>query len=187
MKIQICNSNSYEDIALVETNDNDEREWNSKATTTDLCVTGGDRPKDNFCSEPPVKEKLTIIAHNTSTTYNLHNPSPLDTITMKTYQTIFLLFALVLSAANAFNSQMGSSFVVTQRPSAYDAPRTASPARTGVSSLHMGGKVAKFGVFSPAVYGAKIVLGTARLNKLRGKGISLHSQTITDFCIWCVQ
>ena len=172
----------------METNDNDERAWNSKATTTDLCVTGGDRPKDNFCCSEPRKRKLAIIAHDTITTYNLqviayhHN-----IITMKTYQTIFLLFALVLSAANAFNSQMGSSFVVTQRPMAYDAPRTASPARTGVSSLHMGGKVAKFGVFSPAVYGAKIVLGTARLNKLRGKGISLHSQTITDFCIWCVQ
>lgn len=107
---------------------------------------------------------------------------------MKTYQTIFLLFALVLSAANAFtmDSQMGSSFVVTQRAMAYDAPRTAAPVRTGVSSLHMGGKQAKFGVFSPAVYAAKVVLGSAKLNKLRGKGISLHSSAITDFCIWCV-
>ena len=60
--------------------------------------------------------------------------------TMKTYQTIFLLFALVLSAANAFtmDSRMGSSFVVSQRAMAYDAPRTAAPVRTGVSSLHMG-------------------------------------------------
>ena len=48
----------------------------------------------------------------------------------------------------------------------------------------MGGKMAKFGVFSPAVYGAKVVLGTDKLNKLRGKGISLHSQYIGEFCEW---
>ena len=105
---------------------------------------------------------------------------------MKTYQTIFLLFALVLSAANAFSSQMGSNFVVSQRASAYDAPKSVSQVRTGVSSLHMGGKQAKFGIFSPAVYGAKIVLGQAKLNKIRGKGISIHSSTITDFTKWCV-
>ena len=44
--------------------------------------------------------------------------------------------------------------------------------------------MAKFGVFSPAVYAAKLVLGGDKLNKIRGKGISLHSQTIGDFCEW---
>jgi len=105
---------------------------------------------------------------------------------MKTYQTIFLLFALVLSAANAFtmtDSQTGSSFVISQRRSTTAATTSSSPARTGVSSLHMG-KQAKFGVFSPAVYGAKVVLGTGRLNKYRGKAISIHSSTIGDFCKW---
>ncbi len=48
----------------------------------------------------------------------------------------------------------------------------------------MGGKMAKFGIFSPAVYAAKLVLGTEKLNKLRGKGISLHSQAIGNFCEW---
>lgn len=33
----------------------------------------------------------------------------------------------------------------------------------------MGGKVSKFGIFSPAVIGAKVALGESRLNKLRGK------------------
>eukprot|EP00536_Pseudo-nitzschia_multiseries_P000575 jgi/Psemu1/294092/fgenesh1_pm.7_\ len=105
---------------------------------------------------------------------------------MKTYQSILLLFALVLSAVNAFtmDSQTGSSFLVSQRARAYDAPTSAAPVRTGVSSLNMGGKQAKFGVFSPAVYAAKVVLGTDKLNKLRGKGISLHSSTIGDFCQW---
>ena len=42
--------------------------------------------------------------------------------------------------------------------------------------------MSKFGIFSPAVYGAKLVLGEAKLNKLRGKAISLHSQAITAWC-----
>jgi hypothetical protein len=48
----------------------------------------------------------------------------------------------------------------------------------------MGGKKAKFGIFSPAVYVAKIGLGEAKLNKIRGKAISLHSQVIGDFTQW---
>lgn len=46
------------------------------------------------------------------------------------------------------------------------------------------GSMAKFGIFSPAVYAAKIVLGNDKLNKFRGKAISLHSQYIGDFCQW---
>ena len=30
-------------------------------------------------------------------------------------------------------------------------------------------KVSKFGIFSPAVIGAKVALGESRLNKIRGK------------------
>jgi hypothetical protein len=46
------------------------------------------------------------------------------------------------------------------------------------------GSMAKFGIFSPAVYVAKIALGQDKLNKIRGKAISLHSQSITDFAEW---
>ena len=46
-----------------------------------------------------------------------------------------------------------------------------------------GGKMAKFGIFSPAVYVAKLVLGDKKLEKLRGKAISLHSQAITEWCL----
>jgi len=45
-----------------------------------------------------------------------------------------------------------------------------------------GGKQSKFGIFSPAVYVAKFALGESRLNKIRGKAISLHSQAITEWC-----
>jgi hypothetical protein len=48
----------------------------------------------------------------------------------------------------------------------------------------MGGSQAKFGIFSPAVYASKIVLGDLKLKKIRGKGISLHSQAIGEFCTW---
>jgi hypothetical protein len=44
--------------------------------------------------------------------------------------------------------------------------------------------MSKFGLFSPAVIVGKVVLGEGRLNKVRGKVIALHSQTITSFCEW---
>lgn len=44
------------------------------------------------------------------------------------------------------------------------------------------GKKAKFGPFTPAVLVTKVVLGEKRFNKIRGKGIALHSQAITAFC-----
>ena len=72
---------------------------------------------------------------------------------------------------------MISCVTAFQRPAAM---RTAP--RTMKSELHMGGKMSKFGIFSPAVYAAKFVLGEAKLNKLRGKAISLHSQAITEWC-----
>mmetsp|Transcript_10303 Transcript_10303/g.41688 ORF Transcript_10303/g.41688 Transcript_10303/m.41688 type:complete len:113 (+) Transcript_10303:71-409(+) len=58
--------------------------------------------------------------------------------------------------------------------------RRPAPARTAVYM----GKQAKFGVFSPAVYAGRLVLGDKRLEKTRGKAISLHSQAITEFCLF---
>lgn len=43
-------------------------------------------------------------------------------------------------------------------------------------------KVSKFGPFTPIVIMAKLIIGDKNLNKLRGKGIALHSQAITAFC-----
>ncbi len=57
-----------------------------------------------------------------------------------------------------------------QRPRAAETVRMAS--------------MAKFGVFSPAVYAGRIILGDKRLEKVRGQGISLHSQAITEFCVF---
>jgi hypothetical protein len=78
------------------------------------------------------------------------------------------------------NAMIGSNFVVSQRPRAVQQPVARSNSKT---SLQMGSQ-AKFGIFSPAVYAAKIALGNDKLNKIRGKAISLHSQYIGDFCEW---
>mmetsp|Transcript_10039 Transcript_10039/g.18095 ORF Transcript_10039/g.18095 Transcript_10039/m.18095 type:complete len:119 (-) Transcript_10039:1843-2199(-) len=43
-------------------------------------------------------------------------------------------------------------------------------------------KVSAFGPFSPVVIAARVVIGEKNFNKLRGKGISLHSQAIGNFC-----
>ena len=110
---------------------------------------------------------------------------------MKTFQIIIAFLAMAVSVTSAFttlptslNSQAGSGFVVSQRPQ-HQSTTVGAPSRTrtGASSLQMG-NVAKFGVFSPAVYAAKVVLGGDKLNKIRGKAISLHSQYIGEFCEW---
>ncbi|CAM9199948.1 unnamed protein product [Chrysoparadoxa australica] len=62
-----------------------------------------------------------------------------------------------------------------------DQPRSMASVRRG--DLRMG-KMSKFGIASPAVIVAKVALGEARLNKIRGKAISLHSQVITEYCKW---
>ena len=92
------------------------------------------------------------------------------------YRSLYLI-ALIYQYISLLS---GSNFVVSQRPRAVSQPVARSNSR---SSLQMGSQ-AKFGVFSPAVYVAKIGLGNDKLNKIRGKAISLHSQYIGDFCTW---
>jgi hypothetical protein len=109
------------------------------------------------------------------------------TNTMKSFLRFCLFVVIVVaSSTSAFMATPtrggavgGSSFVVSTKASSI-APRTH---HRSSSSLQMGSQ-AKFGVFSPAVYAAKVVLGGDKLNKIRGKAISLHSQYIGDFCQW---
>ena len=77
---------------------------------------------------------------------------------------------------------LGSTFVIAQRFQVVDSALTQS-SRRSKTALAMG-NTAKFGIFSPAVYIAKIALGQDKLNKIRGKAISLHSEAIGDFCLW---
>jgi hypothetical protein len=67
-------------------------------------------------------------------------------------RSLFFAFALLatLVAVNAFT-----------RPMPLRAPRASRS-----TELYMGGKMSKFGIFSPAVYAAKFILGEAKLNKV---------------------
>jgi hypothetical protein len=113
---------------------------------------------------------------------------------MKSFQSILLALALLVSSVGAFGvtglagaASGGSSFVVSQRQRTVSFPversRSNANANAAKSDMQMG-NMAKFGVFSPAVYIAKITLGGDKLNKVRGKAISLHSQYIGEFCEW---
>jgi hypothetical protein len=113
---------------------------------------------------------------------------------MKTYHLLFTVLAVIASLSNAFSPAIvgtptsssmtgGSSFVISQQGSTAKFERRTLSSSSSKSVLYMGSQ-AKFGVFSPAVYAAKITLGTDKLNKIRGKAISLHSQYIGDFCVW---
>jgi hypothetical protein len=92
-------------------------------------------------------------------------------------------FLMLASTSQAFVPATGRPGTIVSsvmpRPN-----RSSSSPSSSKTALHMGGKQSKFGVFSPAVYGAKLVLGSEKLNKFRGKAISLHSQYIGDFCLW---
>ncbi|CAM6119936.1 unnamed protein product [Calypogeia fissa] len=48
--------------------------------------------------------------------------------------------------------------------------------------VQMGNKNEGKGVFAPIVVLARSILGAKKFNQLRGKGIALHSQVITEFC-----
>lgn len=103
-------------------------------------------------------------------------------------RSVLLALAFLFATSSAFSiggsATGGSSFVVSSKGAVQSS---AVPSQTrsssGLSNMKMGSQ-AKFGIFSPAVYVAKIALGQEKLNKIRGKAISLHSQAIGDFCEW---
>lgn len=70
---------------------------------------------------------------------------------------------------------------IASRTTAFNGNSVCTQHRPSHAKWSMG-KVAKFGPFTPAVVAAKLLIGDKNLNKLRGKGISLHSQAITAFC-----
>ena len=82
------------------------------------------------------------------------------------------LVVSLIAAAGAFAPTRTSPLHAQRR----QRPQVAQTIRMG--------SMAKFGVFSPAVYAGRIILGDKRLEKVRGQGISLHSQAITEFCVF---
>ena len=108
---------------------------------------------------------------------------------MKTIRSLLLALALLVASGNAFcvtptlrfGSTTGTSFVVSQRSPFATLQAASSQNRRGDMRM---GNVAKFGIFSPAVVAAKLVLGQEKLNKIRGKAIALHSEKISQFSEW---
>lgn len=68
---------------------------------------------------------------------------------------VILLLALMVST---------NAFVSTPSPLKHIS-QSLKPSRK--MELQMGGKMSKFGIFSPAVYAAKLVLGEKKLEKVR--------------------
>lgn len=64
---------------------------------------------------------------------------------------------------------------------AFVAPAPAVRVQARTSSPVMGNNAPE-GPFTPIVLAGKVVLGEKTFNKIRGKGISIHSQVITEFC-----
>eukprot|EP00897_Mesotaenium_endlicherianum_P002077 jgi/Mesen1/1898/ME000143S00952 len=58
--------------------------------------------------------------------------------------------------------------------------KASAKASRGV--VTMGNAHAGTGVFAPIVVVVKNAMGQKQFNQLRGKGIALHSQVITEFC-----
>eukprot|EP00270_Netrium_digitus_P016237 TRINITY_DN57_c0_g1_i1.p1 TRINITY_DN57_c0_g1~~TRINITY_DN57_c0_g1_i1.p1 ORF type:complete len:138 (+),score=20.35 TRINITY_DN57_c0_g1_i1:258-671(+) len=54
--------------------------------------------------------------------------------------------------------------------------------RTGSVKIVAGNKNEGKGIFAPIVVLVRNVVGQKRFNQLRGKGIAIHSQVITEFC-----
>lgn len=67
------------------------------------------------------------------------------------------IFIAFISVTNAF----------VQTPLNFRAMKNNHVERIRPTQLRMGGNNAQFGIFSPAVYVAKVVLGDAKLNKVR--------------------
>uniref|UniRef100_A0A6U5CCX5 Uncharacterized protein n=1 Tax=Hemiselmis andersenii TaxID=464988 RepID=A0A6U5CCX5_HEMAN len=89
------------------------------------------------------------------------------------------------SSGRIFPLSSSSSSLVAGTPAKADTEASSNPsARSSggaLTSLHMG-KQAAFGPFTPIVIGARSVVGEKKFNQIRGKGITLHSQVITEFC-----
>ena len=62
------------------------------------------------------------------------------------------------------------------QPARRRAVSSRGPAKT------VAGNSAEDGIFTPLVVVTRNIMGAKEFNKLRGKGISLHSQVITELC-----
>ena len=92
----------------------------------------------------------------------------------------FIFFLTYRNMASSLSFSR-SSAVAGARPMARPVARRArAPTRGPVRTV--AGNSAEDGIFTPIVKVTRNIMGAKEFNKLRGKGISLHSQVITEFC-----
>ena len=91
---------------------------------------------------------------------------------MVAFLRVLAVLVACASSASAFAPSRSSPMGAMRRPRPQAAPTVTM------------GSMAKFGVFSPAVYAGRLLLGDKSLESVRGKGISLHSQAINEFCLF---
>lgn len=84
--------------------------------------------------------------------------------------------AILKSATSAF-----TGLIATPVAGAQEGALRRSKA--GITGLNMA-KVSAVGPFTPAVIALRSVVGEKKFNQIRGKGITLHSQVITEFCVY---
>merc|ERR1711966_77992 len=100
-----------------------------------------------------------------------------------------ILLGVLLHSAPVVSFGLSAGVVVPQglRTSSFSASALA-PSAPQVSKRQIGwsmmGKQAAFGPFTPIVVATRQVVGEKRFNQIRGKGITLHSQVITEFCMY---
>ncbi|KAJ7520505.1 hypothetical protein O6H91_19G008400 [Diphasiastrum complanatum] len=87
-------------------------------------------------------------------------------------QTSKVLFSQLLPAAGG--NSLNRDAALRSRRCSGKPPCRAQPMMKNINE----GK----GVFAPLVVVARNILGAKRFNQIRGKGIALHSQVITEFC-----
>jgi hypothetical protein len=155
------------------------QKWN---TSVVVCCLFHRRFHLALCSCSPTYNVTTQADHYKLTNSTFTKPA---LTAMNTFRSF--LIALFVASASAFTIAPalcgGSSFVVSHGPQQQHQQAADVTQHARRSDMQMG-SMAKFGIFSPAVYAAKFVLGQDKLNKIRGKAIALHSEKISEFSEW---
>merc|ERR1712216_577746 len=112
-----------------------------------------------------------------------------STIGMMMAKSTALAFVAAACAFGGADALGAGSAAMPLKTSSFTAAAAARPVqattgrKTGAMDLNMG-KVSAVGPFTPIVIATRSIVGEKSFNQLRGKGITLHSQVIGEFCAY---
>jgi len=98
----------------------------------------------------------------------------------------FVAAVCAFGSADAFSVNSAALYLKGSSFTAAAAARpvqVATERKSGALALNMG-KVSANGPFTPLVVALRSVVGEKKFNQIRGKGITLHSQVIGEFCMY---